>query len=100
MGDTYQINTIDFNQPTQFLKVGDTIKGTRFKIAKFVKKHEPNKYGTNVDVSELTLEQERNQTAAHAGQRESGDIAGVGGDVCLHLGGDGNSRSEKIRNFH
>jgi len=26
MGDTYQINTIDFNQPTQFLKVGDTIK--------------------------------------------------------------------------
>ena len=58
MGDTYQINTIDFNQPTQFLKVGDTIKGTRFKIAKFVKKYEPNKYGTNVDVSELTLEQE------------------------------------------
>src|SRR5216110_4147104 len=58
MGDTFQINTIDFNQPTQFLKVGDTIKGTRFKIAKFVKKYEPNKYGTNVDVSELTLEQE------------------------------------------
>ena len=58
MGDTYQINTIDFKQPTQFLKVGDTIKGTRFKIAKFVKKYEPNKYGTNVDVSELTLEQE------------------------------------------
>jgi len=58
MGDTYQINTIDFNQPTEFLKVGDTIKGTRFKIAKFVKKYEPNKYGTNVDVSELTLEQE------------------------------------------
>ncbi len=58
MGDTYQINTIDFKQPTQFLKVGDTIKGTRFKIAKFLKKYEPNKYGTNVDVSELTLEQE------------------------------------------
>ena len=58
MGDTYQINTIDFNQPTEFLKVGDTIKGTRFKIAKFVKKYEPNKYGTNVDVSELTLEEE------------------------------------------
>jgi len=58
MGDTYQINTIDFKQPTQFLKGGDTIKGTRFKIAKFLKKYEPNKYGTNVDVSELTLEQE------------------------------------------
>src|SRR5713101_2176088 len=50
-------NTIDFKQPTQFLKVGDTIKGTRFKIVKFKEKYQPNKYGTNVDVSELTLEQ-------------------------------------------
>jgi len=58
VGDTYQINTIDFKQPTQFLKAGDTIKGTRFKIVKFLKKYQPNKYGTNVDVSELTLEQE------------------------------------------
>ena len=57
VGDTYGINTIDLKQPTQFLKVGDTIKGTRFKIVKFLKKYEPNKYGTNVDVSELTLEQ-------------------------------------------
>src|SRR5947207_15869130 len=40
------------------MKVRDTIEGTRFEIAKFVKKYEPNKYGTNVDVSELTLEQE------------------------------------------
>ena len=61
MGDTYQINTIDFKQPTQFLKVGDTVKGTRFKIVKFLKKYELNKYGTNVDVSELTLEQEETQ---------------------------------------
>jgi len=58
VGDTYQFNTIDFKQPTQFLKAGDTIKGTRFKIVKFLKKYQPNKYGTNVDVSELTLEQE------------------------------------------
>jgi hypothetical protein len=57
VGDTYQINTIDFKQPTQFLKVGDTIKGTRFKIVKFAEKYQPNKYGTNIDVSELTLEQ-------------------------------------------
>jgi hypothetical protein len=58
VGNTYAINTIDLNQPTQFLKVGDTIKGTRFKIVKFEEKYQPNKYGTNVDVSELTLEQE------------------------------------------
>src|SRR5438477_11691802 len=57
VGDTYGINTIDLKQPTQFLKVGDAIKGTRLKIVKFRKKYQPNKYGTNVDVSELTLEQ-------------------------------------------
>ena len=57
VADTYAINTIDLKQPTQFLKIGDTIKGTRFEIAKFVEKYQPNKYGTNVDVSELTLEE-------------------------------------------
>ena len=57
VGDTFAINSIDFKQPTQFLKTGDTIQGTRFKIATFYEKYEKNKYGTNVDVSELTLEQ-------------------------------------------
>jgi hypothetical protein len=57
VGDTYAINTIDLKQPTQFLQVGDLIKGTGFKIVKFLEKYQPNKYGTNVDVSELTLEQ-------------------------------------------
>jgi len=57
VGDTFAINTIDLKQPTQFLKVGDPIKGTQFKVVKFLEKYEPNKYGTNVDVSELTLEQ-------------------------------------------
>src|SRR6266404_2724842 len=32
VGDTFAINTIDLRQPTQFLKVGDTIPQTRFKI--------------------------------------------------------------------
>ena len=58
VGDTYAINTIDMKQPTQFVKVGDSIKGTRFKVAKFTEKNETNKYGTKIDVSELTLEQE------------------------------------------
>ena len=56
VGDTFAINTIDLKQPTQFLKAGDTIKGTRFKIVKFQEKYSKNQYGTNVDVSELTLE--------------------------------------------
>ena len=58
VGNTYAINTIDLKQPTQFLNVGDSIKGTRFKIAKFAERYQLNKYGTNVDVSELTLEHE------------------------------------------
>jgi hypothetical protein len=58
VGDTYAINTIDLKQPTLFLKVGDTITGTRFKIVKFTEKYEPDKYGTNMDVSELQLEHE------------------------------------------
>ena len=58
VGNTYAINTIDLKQPTQFLRLGDPIKGTRFTVAKFVERYQVNKYGTNVDVSELTLEQE------------------------------------------
>jgi hypothetical protein len=56
VGDSYAINPIDHSEPTQFLKKGDTIAGTRFKIVKFTEKYQPNQYGTNVDVSELILE--------------------------------------------
>ena len=59
--DTFAINTIDLKQPTQFIKVGDTIAGTRFKIVKFTEKYQPNQYGTRVDVSELLLEQEESK---------------------------------------
>ena len=57
-GETYGINTIDLKQPTQFLRVGDTIGGTRFKVVKFKEKYQTNQYGTRVDVSELTLQNE------------------------------------------
>ncbi|PYK00119.1 MAG: hypothetical protein DME68_01720 [Verrucomicrobia bacterium] len=53
---TFAINTIDQSEPTQFLKIGDMIHGTPFKIVKFVEKHARNQYGTNLDVSELVLE--------------------------------------------
>src|SRR5206468_7401328 len=56
VGGTFAINTIDQSEPTQFLKIGDTIRGTSFKIVKFVEKHDRNQYGTNLDVSELVLE--------------------------------------------
>src|SRR5437016_14376288 len=56
VGGTFALNTIDQSEPTQFLKVGDVIRGTDFKIVKFTGKHERNQYGTKVDVSELLLE--------------------------------------------
>jgi hypothetical protein len=52
----FALNTIDYSEPTQFLKIGDVIRGTDFKIKKFNEKYERNQYGTNVDVSELLLE--------------------------------------------
>src|SRR5881392_1003810 len=58
VGGTFALNTIDQSEPTQFLKMGDTIRGTRYKLVKFVEKHARNQYGTNVDVSELVLEHE------------------------------------------
>jgi hypothetical protein len=54
--DTFAVNTNDLKEPTQFLKIGDSIRGTKFKIVDFTEKHETNKYGTRIDVSELTLE--------------------------------------------
>jgi hypothetical protein len=54
--ETFALNTNDLKAPTQFLKIGDSIRGTKFKIVKFMEKYDTNKYGTKIDVSELTLE--------------------------------------------
>jgi hypothetical protein len=54
--ETFAINTSDLKEPTQFLKIGDPIRGTKFKIVKFAEKFDVNKYGTRIDVSELILE--------------------------------------------
>ena len=56
VGPTFAINTNDLKEPTQFLRLGDSIRGTKFMLVKFSEKYEPNKYGTKIDVSELTLE--------------------------------------------
>jgi len=56
VGGTFQINAVDQSEPTQFLKKGDVIRGTDFKVVKFTEKHDRNQYGTRVDVSELLLE--------------------------------------------
>jgi hypothetical protein len=56
VGGTFAINAIDQSEPTQFLKIGDVIRGTDFKIVKFTNKYDRNQYGTRIDVSELLLE--------------------------------------------
>jgi hypothetical protein len=54
--DTFAINTNDLKEPTQFLRLGGSIRGTKFKLLRFTERFEPNKYGTKIDLSELTLE--------------------------------------------
>lgn len=56
-GDSFQINTLDIRQPSQFLKLGDEIAGTKFKILKFERKNVMNEStGMERDVSELTIQ--------------------------------------------
>jgi hypothetical protein len=54
--DTFGVNTSDLREPTQFLQIGDMLRGTKFKVVGFTEKYEKNQYGTDVDVSELTVE--------------------------------------------
>ncbi len=58
--DTFGINDIDQSEPTQFLKVGDIIRGTDFKIIKFTEKEERSHDGMRKDASELLLEHQGN----------------------------------------
>jgi hypothetical protein len=60
VGDSYAINNVDPTVPTQFLQLGDLIKGTKFKIAHYTEKFTTDKFGTQIDVSELALEQVEN----------------------------------------
>jgi hypothetical protein len=57
IGDTYAINNIDRSRPTQFLHLGQTVGGTNYKLTKYTEKSDTDKYGTTIDISELTLEQ-------------------------------------------
>ncbi|MEO7933648.1 MAG: Amuc_1099 family pilus-like system protein [Chthoniobacterales bacterium] len=54
-GEIMQINTVDLKQPSQFLKVGDRIGGTKFEITKLEKKEGVDSLGTKTDVSEATV---------------------------------------------
>ena len=53
----FQINTIDLKQPSEFLKLGETVRNTKWKLSKFEFKMAPNNpnVGEIEDISELTL---------------------------------------------
>jgi hypothetical protein len=51
----FQINPLDAGGRTEFVKIGDTISGTKFKVTKFEFKEVPAETGVNKDVSELTV---------------------------------------------
>ncbi len=53
---TFQVNTRDLGGKTQFVKIGDAIVGTKFKVQMFERKTRLNQTtGVEQDISELTL---------------------------------------------
>jgi hypothetical protein len=57
IGDSYAINDLDWRKPTQFLRLGEMVRGAKYKLMDYREKHTRNKYGTTIDESELVLEQ-------------------------------------------
>ncbi len=55
-GETFTINTRDLQSPTQFLKLGDAVAGTAYKVMNYEQKSETRDSGLTVDVSELTVQ--------------------------------------------
>lgn len=55
-GDSFQINTLDIRQPSQFLPLGADIEGTKFKVLKFEKKVTVDENEMEKDLSELTVQ--------------------------------------------
>lgn len=54
-GETYSVNTIDLKEPTQFVKVGEFIPDTKFKLTAFEPKTVEER-GIVKDISELVFE--------------------------------------------
>jgi len=54
----FQINTIDRNNRTYFVKIGEKIPDSKFKVTAFKHKEIPAKEGTKTDVSELIVTNE------------------------------------------
>ncbi|MEO8353899.1 MAG: Amuc_1099 family pilus-like system protein [Chthoniobacteraceae bacterium] len=59
---SFQINTLDLRQPSEFLKLGETVANTDFKLTKFEFKEALNEAtGVMEDVSELSVVNQKTQ---------------------------------------
>jgi hypothetical protein len=57
--ETFQINVVDVRgQPTQYRKIGEKVDGTKFKVLGFEEKSAKDSQGSDIDISELTLQNE------------------------------------------
>lgn len=54
-GNTFSINTLDVSQPTQFVEIGDEIKGTPFKVLRY-EEDSVTEQGIVKDASRLIIE--------------------------------------------
>jgi len=59
-GQTFSINTVDLRGRTQFLKIGDTIQGSPYKLVSYTPKSMVDSNGIEKDVSILVLENTEN----------------------------------------
>ncbi len=59
-GTTFTINTLDLSTRTQFIKLGEMVAGTPYKLITFTPKT-IDKSGLEVDVSELVVENQENR---------------------------------------
>jgi hypothetical protein len=75
----FQVNTLDLRQPTEFLKLGDVIPNTPFKLTKFEYKTRPNPTrGTDDDVSELTLKNIKSGATVVLVYQKVSDVSAAG----------------------
>ena len=87
--------------PTQFLHIGEMVAGTKYKLTGYTEKYDTDKYGTTIDVSELTLEQvDTHDQVTLVKEKHATSPESVANFLYTWAGRSGPSRSRKIRNFH
>ena len=83
--DTFGINTIDLTQPTQFVKIGDTIAGTHFRRRKVHGEDGQGQIWHRHRCVGVNPGEYRNARSVDFGKGKSGDFPGISRDLRLFL---------------